>query len=166
VQVVQPATTYAAPPMTVLPTKYTVQQQPVDETLYTRIGGAAAVDAAVDLFYSKIRADPLLEKQFSHVPMEGLKKMQKKFLTKVFGGPDAYDGKSIRDAHRGKGITEEEFGAVAGHLSSTLSDLGVPAKEHGEIMTIAGSVKDDVVEVKGGKKKSSKKKKSKGGCCA
>jgi hypothetical protein len=72
--------------------------------------------------------------------------MQKNFLTMAFGGPKKYTGKTMKQAHAGLGITETHFGAIAGHLSATLKELGVPNKEHDEAMAIAASTKDDIVD--------------------
>jgi truncated hemoglobin YjbI len=39
------------------------------DSLYTRIGGAAAVQATVDVFYKKVLADPLLSPFFEGIDM-------------------------------------------------------------------------------------------------
>ena len=39
------------------------------ESLYERIGGSAAVDAAVDLFYKKVLADPRISAYFASTDM-------------------------------------------------------------------------------------------------
>jgi len=44
-------------------------------------------------------------------------------------------------------LTEAHFGAVAGHLQSTLQELNVPANLIGEVMKIAASTHDDVLNV-------------------
>lgn len=118
----------------------------VEASLYDRLGGEAAVDAAVEQFYEKLLADESLASMFANSDMAGLKGMQKKFLTLAFGGPADYSGKSMKDAHQGKGITNDHFGAVAGHLSATLTQLGVPGPEHDEVMAIAASTQGDIVE--------------------
>merc|ERR1712000_770163 len=120
----------------------------VDSTvsLYARIGGAAAVDAAVDKFYGKVLADPVVAPLFANTNMAKQRMMQKNFLTMAFGGPNKYTGKNMKQAHAGLGITETHFGAIAGHLSATLKELGVPNKEHDEAMVIAASTKDDIVD--------------------
>ena len=40
-------------------------------TLYERIGGEAALDAAVDLFYRKVLGDPGLSDFFDSTDMDG-----------------------------------------------------------------------------------------------
>jgi hemoglobin len=50
-------------------------------TLYERVGGADAVNAAVDLFYRKVLADGRIARFFDNVNMEDQIAKQKSFLT-------------------------------------------------------------------------------------
>lgn len=114
-------------------------------SLYERIGGEAAVDAAVDIFYRKVLADDRINQFFDDVDMEGQIAKQKAFLTMVFGGPNSYSGKDLREGHKHMNLTEEHFDAVIENLAATLTELGVPEAEIGEIAGIGMSVKDDVL---------------------
>lgn len=116
-------------------------------SVYEAIGGAAAVDAAVDIFYRKVLSDERISEFFDTVDMAEQHKKQKAFLTMVFGGPNAYTGKDMRTAHAGMNLTVEHFDAVAEALVSTLEDLEVPQGHINEIVGIALSVKDDVLNV-------------------
>lgn len=118
------------------------------DTLYDKLGGAAAVDAAVDIFYRKVLADDSISQFFDDVDMDAQRAKQKSFLTMVFGGPNDYTGKDLRTAHAPlveRGLNEAHFGAVAGHLQATLEELSVPADLIGEVMGIAASTIDDVL---------------------
>lgn len=114
-------------------------------SIYEKIGGAAAVDAAVDLFYRKVLADDRISHFFDTVDMDAQIAKQKAFLTMVFGGPHAYTGKDMREAHKHMQLTEVHFGAVAENLVTTLQELGVAEEDINEIAGIAMSVKDDVL---------------------
>lgn len=117
-------------------------------TLFDRIGGATAVDAAVDIFYRKVLADPLLAPYFDDIDMDAQIAKQKSFLNMAFGGPNAYDGRDMREAHKGvvaRGVSDAHFDAVVGHLAGTLAELGVGETEIGEVAAIAASVRDDVL---------------------
>lgn len=114
-------------------------------SVYEKIGGAAAVDTAVDIFYRKVLADDRISMFFDTVDMEGMHAKQKSFLTMAFGGPNEYTGKDMRVAHQHMNLTEEHFGAVAECLIGTLNDLDVPQEYIDEIVNIALSVKDDVL---------------------
>ena len=120
----------------------------MSSTLYQRIGGEPAVEAAVDLFYRKVLADDRISRFFDDVDMDRQRAKQKAFLSMVFGGPKTYTGKDMRTAHAKlveRGLDESHFNAVAEHLQGTLQDLGVAPDLIGEVMAIAGGTKDDVL---------------------
>lgn len=120
----------------------------MSSTLYQRIGGEPAVEAAVDLFYRKVLADDRIARFFEDVDMDRQRAKQKAFLSMVFGGPKSYTGKDMRAAHAPlvqRGLNESHFNAVAEHLQATLQALGVTPDLVGEVMAIAGSTKDDVL---------------------
>lgn len=122
-------------------------QEKADVSVYEKIGGDAAVNAAVDIFYRKVLADDRISKFFDTVDMEAQHAKQKAFLTMAFGGPNNYTGKDMREAHKHMNLTEEHFGAVAEALVATLKELDVPQEYIDEIVAIALSVKDDVLNV-------------------
>ena len=117
-------------------------------TLYERLGGAPAVDAAVDIFYRKVLADGRIARFFENVNMEEQIAKQKAFLTMAFGGPNKYTGKDMREAHEklvAKGLNDMHVDAVVENLSSTLRQLGVGEKDVLEVAALANSVRDDVL---------------------
>lgn len=114
-------------------------------SVYEKIGGEPAMNAAVDIFYRKVLADDRINEFFDTVDMEGQHAKQKAFLTMAFGGPNNYTGKDMREAHKHMNLTEEHFNAVAECLVGTLQDLEVPQDLIDEVVTIAVSVKDDVL---------------------
>lgn len=104
-----------------------------ETTIYQRIGGEAAVSAAVDRFYERVLADPTLNHFFTGVSMSRLKAHQFAFLTQALGGPKQYSGASMRDAHSKLAIEQRHFDSVAVHLMETLRELGVPEEIVGQI---------------------------------
>ncbi|MDZ4262215.1 MAG: group 1 truncated hemoglobin [Pseudomonadota bacterium] len=118
------------------------------KSLFERIGGDAAVTAAVDIFYRKVLADNRINKFFETVDMERQAAKQKAFLTMALGGPHNYSGKDMRAAHAplvAKGLNDSHFDAVMEHLGATLTELGVPADLIGEAAAIAESTRKDVL---------------------
>lgn len=114
-------------------------------SLYERIGGEAAVDVAVDLFYRKVLSDERISHYFDTVDMDRQRVKQKAFLTYAFGGPAAYSGKDMRAAHAHMKLNEGHFDAVMENLGATLKELNVSDKDIAEAAAIANSVKDDVL---------------------
>ena len=120
----------------------------MSESVYDQIGGENAVDAAVDIFYRKVLMDDRISRFFETVDMEEQRTKQKAFLTMAFGGPNEYTGRDLREAHAklvDDGLDDSHFDAVAGHLQATLEELEVGADLIGQVMAIAASTKDDVL---------------------
>ena len=118
------------------------------KSLYERIGGEAAVDAAVDLFYRKVLADDRINAFFEGVDMDKQAAKQKAFLTMVFGGPVKYTGDDMRLGHAHlveKGLNSAHFDAVMENLGATLKELNVPDNLISEAAAIAESVRGDVL---------------------
>ena len=116
------------------------------QSLYERIGGAPAINAAVDEFYERVLADPDLARFFRAKQMKNLKQAQVDFFTQSLGGPAVYKGRSMSDAHARLPITAEQFGKVADHLGDALRHLGV---EHGmvsEVISAVAPLADDIVK--------------------
>ena len=116
-----------------------------DPTLFEKIGGAPAVDAAVDIFYKKVLADERINMYFENVDMEGQIAKQKAFLTMAFGGPNNYTGKSLAEGHKGMNLQDVHFNAVAECLVGTLKELEVAEENINAVVDICLSVKDDVL---------------------
>jgi hemoglobin len=118
-------------------------------TLYEKIGGAAAVDAAVDVFYTKVLADDRIKHFFDGVDMKRQAGHQKAFLTYAFGGTPNYPGKNMREAHKHLveklGLNDSHFDAVIENLGATLTELGVAPELIQEAAGIAESTRNDVL---------------------
>ncbi len=115
--------------------------------LYDRIGGKGALDAAVELFYTKVLSDDRIKQFFDTVDMDIQRGKQKAFLAFAFGAPVKYSGKDMRAAHAELELTEKHFGAVAENLQNTLEEMGVPSELIAEVMAIAASTHDDVLNL-------------------
>ncbi len=118
------------------------------ETLYNRIGGEAAVNAAVDIFYRKVLNDFRINRFFGASDMDKQIAKQRAFFTMAFGGPNNYTGKDMRSAHAklvDMGLNEDHFNAVMEHLGATLTELKVPPALIAEAAAIAESTRGDVL---------------------
>lgn len=117
-------------------------------SLFECLGGEAAVDAAVDIFYRKVLTDDRVSEFFDDVDMEQQAAKQKGFLTMVFGGPNNYTGKDMRDGHKHlveRGLNDTHVDVIIELLGATLQELGVGDEDIAEVAGIAESVRDDVL---------------------
>lgn len=119
------------------------------KSLYDRLGGQAAMDAAVDIFYRRVLADAYISRFFEGVDMGRQAAKQKAFLTMVFGGPNNYTGKDMREGHRHllkMGLDDSHFDHVLAHLRSTLAELGVGEAGIVEVIDLAETTRADVLD--------------------
>jgi hemoglobin len=117
-------------------------------SLYEKIGGEAAVNAAVDIFYRKVLKDDRIKHFFAGVDMAKQAAKQKAFLTMAFGGPNKYTGADMRKAHAhlvAKGMNNSHFDAVMENLGATLTELKVPGDLIAQAAAIAESTRKDVL---------------------
>lgn len=121
----------------------------MSQSLFERLGGQNAVNTAVDIFYRKMLSDDRVNYFFDDVDMEKQIIKQKGFLTMVFGGPNNYTGKDMREGHRHlikRGLNDTHVDIVIEHLGQTLTELGADTKDIQEVAAIANSVRDDVLD--------------------
>ena len=116
-----------------------------DTSLYAQIGGEAAVQAAVERFYEKVLADPMLEHFFVRVDVKRLKDHQFAFLSQALGGPKKYSGATMSVAHARLAITQQHFDLVATHLVETLRELAVPESIIAQIAAAVSPLAAEVV---------------------
>ena len=112
-------------------------------TLYDKLGGAAAVDIAVEKFYEKVLADKRVQHFFAHTNMQQQKQHQKDFMTYAFGGAQHWNGSTMREVHKElvteMGLTDIHFDAIAEDLVATLVEIEVPQTLIDEVVQIVGS---------------------------
>lgn len=117
-------------------------------SLYQELGGEAAVDAAVDVFYRKVLSDDRVSRFFDDVDMDRQIAKQKAFLTMVFGGPAAYTGKDMRSGHAKlveRGLDDSHVNAVIELLGESLREVGAPEHLIAKVAAIAESARADVL---------------------
>ncbi|MFI5587317.1 group 1 truncated hemoglobin [Amycolatopsis sp. NPDC051758] len=114
-------------------------------SIYEAIGGREALVAVVDDFYERVLADADLAVFFRGTNLPRLKGLQVDFFTAALGGPEEYTGRSMKDVHRGRGITAHHFELVAKYLSDALLAAGVPAETTEAIIGAVGPLSADIV---------------------
>jgi len=120
----------------------------INKSLYERIGGEPAVNAAVDIFYRKVLNDHRINRFFDGVDMEKQAAKQKAFLTMAFGGPHSYTGEDMRKGHAHlvkMGLDDSHFDAVVENLGATLIELNVPQELINEVVAICETTRNDVL---------------------
>jgi hemoglobin len=114
-------------------------------SIYEAIGGEPVLVAVVDDFYARVLDDPQLAGFFAGANMAKLKGRQVEFFAAALGGPDLYQGASMRKAHLGRGIGQADFDKVAWHLTAALAAAGVPAHTVAQVAAAITPLADDIV---------------------
>lgn len=117
-------------------------------SLYERLGGAPAIQAAVELFYQRMLHDERVARFFVQVDMRNQAGRQRAFLTMVTGGPHRYTGKDMRAGHAhlvAQGLDDSHVDVVIEHLGAVLHELGAAPADIAEVAALANSVRDDVL---------------------
>jgi hemoglobin len=117
-------------------------------TLYEQLGGATAVDQAVDIFYRRMLNDDRVAHFFDSVDMDGLSAKQKAFFTMVLGGPNSYTGRDMQTAHASlvaRGLNDSHVDVVLEHLGQVLKELGATSEQIAEVVALANSARDHVL---------------------
>lgn len=118
------------------------------QTLYEKLGGSAAVDAAVDLFYRRVLSDDRISRFFDNVDMDQQAVKQKAFLTMAFGGPNNYTFLDMKEGHAHlvqDGLDDAHFNAVVEDLGLTLKDMGVSDELIAEVAAVAETTREAVL---------------------
>lgn len=117
-------------------------------SLFDRIGGQRAVNATVDNFYRKVTLDDRVNHFFIGVDMAPWADNLKAYLTGLFGGPDLYTGRSMREAHKGlvgRGLNDTHVDVMTELLTVTLAELGIVSPELDEVLVLIEKNRHDVL---------------------
>jgi hemoglobin len=115
-------------------------------TLYDALGAEPGVAAIVRELYDRLLADPTTKGYFDGVDMEG-KQIPgfTAWLIGGLGGPNTYQGPSLRTTHAGMGITDAALDTTAIHLLAILDERGVDSWALDEITTVLSSLRPEIV---------------------
>lgn len=124
-------------------------QDPVkrERSLYERLGGKAAIAAAVDQFVANVAADNRINGRFAATDIPKLKRRLVDQVCAGTDGPCTYKGRDMKSTHAGMRISEAEFGALVEDLVKALNTLKVPPREQQDLLAILSPMKKDIVEV-------------------
>lgn len=114
-------------------------------SLYERLGKKEAITAVVDDFVARVAADSRINGKFANANIPRLKQMLVDQVCEASGGPCKYTGRDMKSAHAGMAITGAQFDALVGDLVATLNKFKVPAREQGELLSVLGPMKKDIV---------------------
>jgi hemoglobin len=120
------------------------------QSLYKRLGGYDTIAAVVHELMPRLKRDPIIGPYWKGKSEDSARREDQlaiDFICAAFEGPVYYAGRDMRTAHKGLGITEEEWSVFMDHLAATLDHLAIPAHETSEFLDAAAALKWDVVDM-------------------
>lgn len=114
--------------------------------VYERLGYQSGVESLVDSFLANVTADDRVSGRFADTDMAELRGHLIDQVCEATDGPCTYEGKSMREAHAGMGITEAEFAIIAGHFADAVKQTGVSASDQEAVMSLVSDMQGDIVE--------------------
>jgi hemoglobin len=133
-------------------------------TLWERLGGEPNVKQVVDTFVDNALVDPRVnfdgngKRKLTRAEIEHLKSTLVGFVSQATGGPLKYSGKTMKEAHKGMGITDAEFDAAKANLKYALETHGAAPADAKAVLDAVEGTRKDIVENKPPEKKSEDKK--------
>lgn len=113
-------------------------------TLYDQLGGKPAITKIVDGMVGHIAGDTRINSFFANANMPRLKMLLVEQICADTGGPCAYTGKSMADAHKGMNIDSAQFNALVEDLQLSFADNNVPIGAGNKLLAILAPMKKDV----------------------
>lgn len=135
-------------------------------TLYERLGEAEGVKQIVNDFVDRAVADPRTNWERKGIKRGGVlgiggqsaewkptpdniakvKHHMAQFIAVASGGPAEYQGREIKEAHKGMKISNAEFDASIGALKASMDALRVGNEEQKELISILESARPQIAE--------------------
>ena len=119
------------------------------ETLYEQLGGEQKLRAVIDDFVDRVFDDLMIGFFFVAADKDRIKRFELQHASALLGGPDAYGGRPLRQAHAAHPIRGGHFARRMQILRQVLAKHGVPPEvqqrwiDHD--MALAGQITGDGV---------------------
>ena len=124
----------------------------MEKSLYERLGGAKGIAALVDDIVEAHMANPVISARFlpyrsQPERLAAVKQHTRNFLGAGTGGPEKYEGRDMRTAHRGMNVNAEEYMATVDDILATLEKHRIDEAARKDVLAIAWSFKGDIMRV-------------------
>lgn len=113
--------------------------------MFDAFHGQAGVERIVDDMLDRSIADPRIAPIFALTDMARLRRTLKEQFVFILGGPSAYTGRSMQDAHDELGLQPADMGALVEHLQAAMAAEGVPFAVQNRFLAKLAPMRRDVV---------------------
>jgi hemoglobin len=110
--------------------------------------GRDAISIVVDDFVANVLKDDRISARFKGLKPPEVFRLKANLSDQICdaaGGPCAYLGKDMKEAHKGMKITGAEWSATVEAFAKALDKWKIGGYEKGELLGLLGKMKDDIV---------------------
>ena len=116
-----------------------------DDPLFADMGGKPGIDRLVDASVDLYLDDPRIKEIFSESNIDRLRAQLKDHFCMVAGGPCAYTGHSMEDAHKGLHLKNFDFNALVEDLQAAMDKQGIAFSVQNRFLARLAPMQHDVV---------------------
>jgi hemoglobin len=116
-------------------------------SLYERLGGRPGIQKVVEETIRLHLDNPRIATRFRKMDVAKVTQHVCEFFCMGAGGPEAYTGRGLLDAHAGMNIDEEELISAIDDIVTAMRKHGAQQPEINEVVGILYSLKGEVVRV-------------------
>jgi hemoglobin len=122
----------------------------MEKSLYERLGGAPGIARLVDDIVEAHMNNPVISARFlpyrsQPERLAAVKQHTRNFLGAGSGGPEKYEGRDMRTAHRGMNVSAEEYMATIDDILATLDKHRIDEATRNDVLAIAYSLKPEIL---------------------
>jgi len=112
--------------------------------VYKQFGEEAGLVALMDLFMTKLVADPRTRRFFENADQVAVKKHLVEQFCVILGGPCSYTGRDMRTAHKGFDIDRAQFNALVEDLQQAMNERGIPFRAQNKLLAKLAPMHRDI----------------------
>ena len=116
-----------------------------ENNLYERLGGEDSIRAIAGSILDNHLANDAVKTRYAESDRDEVIRVVTEFICAGTGGPQAYTGKDMIEAHKGMNINEQEYMAVLDDILAALDANGVGQREQEVLLSIAYSLRCEIL---------------------
>ncbi|HWD27501.1 MAG TPA: group 1 truncated hemoglobin [Rhizomicrobium sp.] len=116
-----------------------------EDSLFQDLGGRDGVEKIAQYSTANFLADPRIKQTFDNTNMDRFEKLLSEQFCVVAGGPCAYKGRSMKEAHKALGLDNADFNAVVEDLQDGMDKAGVPFAVQNRFLARLAPMQHDIV---------------------
>ena len=115
-----------------------------DDSLYKDLGERAGIQKFTKDFVGIITTDPRISGFFKTTDLQRLELMLSEQFCQLAGGPCKYSGRTMSDAHKGMGVANKDFNALAEDLQIAMERAGVSSRASNKLVALLAPMQRDI----------------------